>query len=81
ALNGVPVDQVKLSLQAEAKEHGKVVDGLGDFGIVKSTVAGQASVIAVKGPLLFTLDLSARGAENQQDAVAALAKTALGRLG
>lgn len=78
---GVPLDDVKLALTAEAKSHGKVIDGLGDIGVVESVIPGQATLKAVANGVLFSLDLSAQGAEEQLDAVASLGKAALGRLG
>ena len=81
SLKQAPADQVKQALQSEASDGGKVVDGLGDFGIVRSTNPGTASVVAIRGPFLITMDLDAAGADFRRDAVAALAKTAVGRLG
>jgi hypothetical protein len=50
-------------------------------GIVKSATDGFATVTWIQGPYLVSLDLSAKGAETQHDAVVATAHAASGRLG
>ena len=78
-----PLDQAKqsLRLQSRRKDDGKSVDGLGDAANVKSTIDGIATVTWIQGPYLVSLDLSAKGAETQHDAVVAAAHAASGRLG
>jgi hypothetical protein len=77
-----PLDQAKGSLAAEGKEAGnQVITDLGDVGIVKSAIDGIATVTWIQGPYLVSLDLSAKGAETQHDAVVAAAHAASGRLG
>ncbi len=57
------------------------MDGLGDAANVKSTIDGIATVTWIQGPYLVSIDLSAKGAETQHDAVVAAAHAASGRLG
>ena len=48
-----------------------MITDLGDVGIVKSAIDGVATVTWIQGPYLVSLDLSAKGAETQHDAVVA----------
>ncbi len=78
----LPVDQIKQSFQVEAADNdGRVLEDLGQIGVVESRITGAATVTWIDGPYLVSLDLSAKGAETQQDAVVTAARAVSGRLG
>ena len=77
-----PVDEAKGSLTAEGHEDGnQVIADLGEAAIVKSAIDGIATVTWIQGPYLVSLDLSAKGAETQHDAVVTAARAASARIG
>ncbi len=79
-----PLDQAKQSLRLEPdaqESRHKWSTDLGDAANVKSTIDGIATVTWIQGPYLVSIDLSAKGAETQHDAVVAAAHAASGRLG
>lgn len=77
---GISPDTIKSSYGAEAKDSGRVLDGIGDFAIVTSVITADTEVKVLTGTLLLDVELQQLGAKDKQDAVIALAKAALGRL-
>jgi len=76
-------DQVKLSLQVEArdqKENGAEVAGLGDFAVFVSSINADAEVKGIVKGLFLSVDLNGIGARGQKEKVIALAKAAAGRI-
>lgn len=70
----------KTSLQAEVKSPGRELSGMGDFAIVKSSIAADVTVrVLIKG-LLVDVDLNGLGARDKMELVVALAKAAIARL-
>jgi hypothetical protein len=81
--SSVPLSQLKLALQAEAKDPGhKSVSGLGDYATVSSVIPANAEVKVLTSKLLLDIEYSSNDplGSTRQDDVVALAKLAFGRL-
>ena len=74
---------VRAMLEAEGKDPdnaGRVVEGLGDVGIVTSVVKFDAEAKFLDGDTLVQVDLTREDAPSKQDAVIELARAVAGRL-
>ncbi len=81
--SGADPDFVKTMLEAEGKNAdngGRVVEGLGDVGIVTSVVKFDAEAKFLDGDTLVQVDLTREDAPSKQDAVVELARAVAGRL-
>ena len=76
----VSAGELKLGLDAEARDSGKVISGIGSHTIVTSSIPADAEVKALVGKLLLDVDFNGTGAGQHQDQVIAAAKAAAGRL-
>ena len=74
---GVPVAQLKLSMQVDAKDnHGEVVKGVGTFATQRSVIPPNTEVDVLVKPLLLTVEFSGSGpvTDDQKAATLAIAK-------
>jgi hypothetical protein len=78
---GLSSDEIKLALQAEARDSGKEIPGIGSLAVVESAIPSNVEVKSLIGGLVLDVEYSGGpDAQSHQDTVIGLAKSVAGRL-